>query len=94
MGHGDLGILIKEKLSESVLSISRVNPHIMMLKKLIEKSLVNVTCIYAPQVGLNNHNNDAFYEQLLTCISSLEDSEIHIIAGDFSGHIGKKKCNL
>ena len=45
-------ILIQEKWSESVLPISRVNPCIMMMKMLIEKSLVNVTCIYAPQVGL------------------------------------------
>ena len=58
----------------------------MMLKMLIEKSLVNITCIYAPQVRLSNHDKDAFYEQLLTCILSVEDSEIHILAGDFNGH--------
>ena len=89
-GHGGVGILIKEKWSESVLSISRVNPHIMMLKILIEKSLVNVICVYASQVGLSNHDKDGFYEQLLTCISSVEDSEIHIIARDFNGHVGKE----
>ena len=56
---------------------------------LIEKTLVNITCIYAPLVGLSSHDKDAFYEELLTCISSVEDSEIHIIAGDFDGHVGK-----
>ena len=57
---------------------------------LIGKTLVNVTCVYAPQVGLSNHGKDAFYEQLLACILSIEDSEIHIIAGDFNGHVGKE----
>ena len=56
---------------------------------LIDNSLVNAKCFYAPQVGLSNLNKDTFCEQLLTCISSVEDSEIHINAGDFNGHVGK-----
>ena len=35
LGHAGVGILIKEKWSESVLSISKVNLRIMMLKMLI-----------------------------------------------------------
>ena len=50
--------------------------------------------LYAPQVGLSNHDKDAFYEQLLTCISSIEDYEIHIIAGDFNGHAGKESVTF
>ena len=61
---------------------------------LTEKSLVNVTCIYAPQVGLSNHDKDAFYEQLLICISTVEHSEIHFIAGDFNGHVGKENVTF
>lgn len=86
-GDGGIGILIKEKWSEPVLSISRVNPCIMMLKMLIKTSLVSVTCVNAPQVGLSNHEKDAFYERLLTCVSSVGDSEIHIISGDFDGDV-------
>ena len=74
--------------------MSRVNPRIMMLKKLIEMTLVNVTCVYAPQVRLSNHDKDAFYEQLLICISSIEDSEIYIIAGDFNGHVRKESVTF
>ena len=85
LGHGDVGILIKKKRVESVLSTSRVNPHILMLKMLIEKSSVNVS----------NHDKDKFYKQLLTCISSVENSEIHIIAEDFNSHsFCKRKCNI
>ena len=65
-----------------------------MLKMLIGKSLVHVTCIFALQVGLSNHDKDAFYEQLLTCISLVEDSEIHIIAGNFNGYVGKEKVTF
>ena len=66
----------------------------MMLKMLIEKTLVNTSYIYNPQVGLSNHDKDAFYEQLLTCISSVEDSEIPIIAGDFNGHVGEESVSF
>ena len=47
-------MVIKAKWSESVSSISRVKSCIMMLKIIMEKTLVNVTCAYAPQVGLSN----------------------------------------
>ena len=65
-----------------------------MLKMLIDNSLVNAKCFYAPQVGLSNLNKDTFCEQLLTCISSVEDSEIHINAGDFNGHVGKERVTF
>ena len=76
-------MVIKAKWSESVSSISRVKSCIMMLKIIMEKTLVNVTCAYAPQVRLSNQDKDAFFKQLLTRISSVEDSKIHIIFGDF-----------
>ena len=41
-----------------------------------------------------NHDKDAFYEQLLTCMSSIEDSKIHVIAGDFNGHVGKESVTF
>ena len=80
-GHGGEGTLIKEKWSESVLSIY---PGIMMLKMLIV-----IMCVYVSQVGLSNHDTDAFYEQLLTCILSTEDSEIDI-TGNFNGRVGEE----
>lgn len=63
----------------------------MTRKMLIKKTLVNVICLYNQHVGLSNHGKDTFYEQLLTCISSVEDSEIHILAGEFSGPVGVRK---
>ena len=54
---------------------------------LIKKTLVSV---YATQVGLSNHHKDEFYEQLLTCISSIEGSEIHIILEISMVILGKK----
>ena len=59
----------------------------MLLKMLIKKTLVSV---YATQVGFSNHHKDEFYEQLLTCISSIEGSEIHIILEISMVILGKK----
>ena len=66
----------------------------MILKRLIERSLVNVRCLYASQLELSNHGKHAFYEQLLTCISSREHSEIHIIGGDCNAHVGKESVTF
>ena len=55
-----------------------------MLKMLIEKSSVNV----------NNHDKDKFYKQLLAGISSVENSEIHIIDEDFNSHFGKESVKF
>ena len=93
-GYGGVGVLIKDKWSESVLSVVRMNSRIIMLKTLIEKTLLNVICVYAPQTGLSNQEKDTFYEQLLTCITSIDDSELHVIAGDFNGHVGKESMNF
>ena len=93
-GHGGVGVLIKEKWIESVLSIARVSSRIILMKMLIEKTLFNITCVYAPQVGLSNQEKDTFYEQLLTSIHSVDDSELHFIAGDFNGHVGKESVNF
>ena len=43
---------------------------------------------YAPRVGLSND------DKLLTCISSLKGSEIHVIAGDFNGRVGKESVTF
>ena len=43
---------------------------------------------YAPRVGLSNA------DKLLTCISSLKGSEIHVIAGDFNGRVGKESVTF
>ena len=43
---------------------------------------------HAPRVGLS------IDEKLLTCISSLKGSEIHVIAGDFNGRVGKESVTF
>ena len=43
---------------------------------------------YAPRVGLSND------EKLLTCISSPKGSEIHVIAGDCNGCVGKESVTF
>ena len=43
---------------------------------------------YVPRVGLSND------DKLLTCISSLKGSEIHVIAGDFNGRVGKESVTF
>ena len=60
---------------------------------LTEKTLVT-SRVNALQVELKNHGKDEFYEQLLTCISSTEDSKIHIIAKDVNGHVGKESVTF
>ena len=40
------------------------------------------------------YDKDTFYEHLLTCILLVEDSKIHVVAGDFTGHVGKESVTF
>jgi len=46
--------------------------------------------VYALQPGRLSAEKDAFYEQLLSSIAAIDDTEYLIVAGNFNGHVGKR----
>ena len=52
--------------------------------------VLNVICVYAPQVGLVDDIERVFWEELEELLQSVPQSEKILLVGDFSGHIGTK----
>lgn len=87
-GFGGVGILLKEKWVEHVVDVNRVNDRIMVIKVLVGSTVITVTCVYAPQCGLDENTKDQFYDELLAVVSKFDEKETVVVAGDLNGHVG------
>ena len=88
-GLGGVGVLLHIKLVDNVISVLRLDHRIMQLRILLGKTIMNVFCVYGPQVGLPEETQDLFYNNLLNNISKVPSDEFLIICGDLNGHVGK-----
>ena len=89
-GTGGVGVLIAEKWTDQVLSVSRVNERILFVKLIIGKRLTNVVAIYAPQVGRCQDEKDAFWDKAILVLSGIPQNEAIILGGDLNGHVGRE----
>lgn len=51
-----VGILVDEKIRGQVLEVKWVNNRVMLIKFVIEGSMLNVVSSYTPQVGLDKRH--------------------------------------
>ena len=89
-GTGNVGILLAEKWTDKVFDISRVSDRILVMKVCMDKLIINIISVYAPQAGLATSTKDVFYDNLLSVVSRISSREHLYICGDFNGHIGSK----
>ena len=55
---------------------------------MINKKIIPIFSVYAPQAGLPEHEKDSFYSELLSLLSVTPNDEFLIVCGDLNGHIG------
>ena len=73
---------LAEKWIDKVNDIKQVSDRIILIKLLVEDAVLTVLSVYAPQTGLEDSTNDAFYDCLQTVIFKLPHKEIFIPCGD------------
>ena len=61
-----------------------------MIKLSIDKGLVNIFSVYAPQAGKSLEGKEQFYVMLGKIRSEILRDERVVICGDFNGHVGKE----
>ena len=88
-GNGGVGILLIEEWVEKVYDICRISECLMMIKLAIENSVITVLSCYAPQVGLDNTINDAFYDLLNSTVNKVSAAEALVTRGDINCYVGK-----
>ena len=64
-GFGGLGIFLAKKRVDKVINISRVCDRTIVIKVLVQGSIISVISVYASQCGFDDCQRDNFYDSLI-----------------------------
>ena len=84
-----IGIVLREKLVESVLEVKRVSDRLMAMKLEVNGSILNIVSAYAPQVNYSMEEKNDFWEDLDELIESISTEERIVLGADLNGHVGE-----
>ena len=85
-----VGIMVGKELVDGVVKVGRKSDRIISIKLVVGVEIVNVVCVYAPQVGLADEIKRKFWEELKEVIQSMPQTERLFLGGDFNGYIGTR----
>ena len=84
-----VGVMISEKRFEQVVGVRRINERLLLLRLAVDKTILNVVSIYAPQVGRPMEEKEELLAELRKVVSGISRDEEVIVCGDFNGHVGE-----
>ena len=87
-GLNGVGIMLRQDLVENVVEVERFCDRMMRVKLVIGRTVYHVLSVYAPQVGRPNAEKEDFRNKLEDIITSIDEVDGIIIAGDLNCHIG------
>jgi hypothetical protein len=87
-GVSGVGVLVAERWIESVLEVRRVSERLIVVRVVVGKSVLNLICAYAPQVGRAMEEKEEFLTLLGKTLSGINCKERMIVCGDFNCHVG------
>jgi len=73
-----------------VVEVRRNSDRIMSIKLVFGAEVLNVICVYAPQMGLTGDIKKVSCEALEEVLWGIPQHEKLFLVGDFNGHIGEK----
>ena len=83
-----LGIIVNVEISKEVVQVERWQGRIIAIWMMIRQQLVCVNCVYGPQIGRTEAEEEAFREEV-DRLAGLSDGQMMMcVAGDFNAHIG------
>ena len=87
-GTGGVGLLVAERWIKNVIDVQRVNERLLVVRVAVGGSVLNLICVYAPQVGRSLEEKEEFLVLVGKMISSVNVKERLVVAGDFNCHVG------
>ena len=84
-----IGIMVTEKLAESVLEVKWVSDRLMAMKLEVKGSILNIVSAYAPQVNNSMEEKKDFWEDLDGLIESVAKEERIVLGADLNEHAGE-----
>ena len=87
-GVSGVGVLVAERWIESILEVERMSERLMVVRLVVGRSVVNLVCVYAPQVGRSMEEKEEFLLLLCKTLSGINCNERVVVGGDFNCHVG------
>ena len=86
-GIRGVGVLVSEEFVDKVVEVKCMSEHLMMVKLVIGKCLMNVIG-YAPQVGQSQVEKDMFWNAVYGLVERLKE-EMVVLSRDSNEHAGR-----
>jgi len=83
-----VGIFVAEKWVDSVVSVERHSKRVLILKMILDNSLLNVLMVYAPHSVKLEEEEENFWNEVFHLVSCIPQNETVVLAGDMNRHVG------
>lgn len=88
-GRNGIGIILKASLAKDVLKVCKPSDRLMAVKVVMDGEVWNIISGYAPQIGCEQSEKDAFWYDLHTLLKNIPNDEQTFFGGDLNGHVGE-----
>ena len=89
VGFGEVGILVKEEISENVVEVRRKSDRKMVIVLTLVRKVMRTICAYGTQSGRPYAEKVCCYEEIGSGWDLGSSSAIIVSFGDFNRHVGK-----
>jgi len=83
-----VGMFVAEKWVDSVVNVERRSERVLILKMVLDNSLLNFLTVYAPHSGKPEEEKEIFWNELFHLMSCIPQNEMVVLAGDMNGYVG------
>jgi len=88
-----VGIVLRKDLVDRVVEVERTSDRLMTMKLEVDGMLINIVSAYAPQVGCDNEEKEAFWADLEEVVEKIPRDERLVIGADLNAHVGEGNTN-
>ena len=88
-GKNGIGIILATEHVSNIISISKISDRLMSLRLVMRGEVWNIVSAYAPQIGCEQSEKDAFWNDFRTLLGGLPTQELLFVGGDLNGHVGQ-----
>ncbi|KAG8235166.1 hypothetical protein J437_LFUL015206 [Ladona fulva] len=90
-GRYGVGIILAKELKEGVSEVDRKSDRIMPVKLEVGGGRATNICAYAPQLGCEVEEKDAFWKDLDQVVAGIPEEERVFVGADLNGHVEKRR---
>ena len=91
--RNDVGIVLRKDLADRAVEVERTSDRLISMKLEVDGILINVVSAYALQVGCDEEEKEAFWDDLEEVVGKIPRDERLVIGADLTAHVGEENTN-